>query len=172
LTPKLYDGRGSAGVRPLVVIILDSGVEPKGSDDVQQILLRLVELRLAGFGLDDPLLEADRDPIELTDLLDHFVGCAAELAEAALLGQCTVAALHQLAFGKCLGFADGLIHTNAGHAAVVVVRDFRRRLGEYESADVLDTVVADSQRDEELLPVNRDRSDLMVSTDGDWGHCV
>ena len=60
----------------------------------------------------------------------------------------------------------------SGNAAVVVVRDFRRRLGEYQAADVLDAVVADSQRYEVPLPVNRDRSDLMVSADGDWRHCI
>jgi len=162
----LNDGRGPR------VLILDSRVLSKRSDDVQEIALSLVELQLAGLGLDHPLLEANGNSVELPDLLDHLVGRAAELAEAALLGECTVTTLHQLAFGECLGFADGLIHADAGNAAVVVVRDFRRRLGEYQAADVLDAVVADSQRYEVLLPVNRDRPDLMVSADGDWRHCI
>ena len=104
------------------------------------------------------------------------VGRAPEPAESPLLGQCTVTTLHQLPFREILGFADGLLRADAGNAAVVVVRDFRRRLGEYQAADVLDAVVADSQRYEVFLPVNSDRSDLMVTdnggADGGWRHCI
>jgi primosomal protein N' len=49
---------------------------------------------------------------------------------------------------------------------MVLIGDLGRRLGEHEAADVLHTIVADSQRYEVFLPVNIDRANLMVGAGG------
>ena len=146
-------------------------MDPKGSDDVEQLGLKLVQLLLPAGGIGEPLLEANRNSIELLDLLEHSVGRAPELAESPLLGQRAVAALHQLSVREFLGSGDRLLDAGAGNAAVVLVGDLGRCLGEHQATEVLDPVVAQAQRDEEFLPVNGDRSDLVVGANG-GGHCT
>ncbi len=121
-------------------------------------------------GVEKPLLEANRNSIEVLDLLDHSVGRAPQLAVTPLLGQCAVTTLHQLAVREFLGFAHRILDAHARNTAVILVRDFGRRLCKHQAAEVLDAVVARSQSYEVFLRINRDRSDLMVGAGGGWGH--
>src|SRR6266566_1795044 len=135
----------------------------KSSHDVQELVLSLVELHLAAFRVEQALLQADGNSIQVLDLFDHLVGCAPELAEPPLLGQCAVTALLELVFRKVRGYAYSILHAGTRNAAVVLVRHLARRFGEQQAPNVLDAVVAYAERYEVFLSINRNRSDLMVA---------
>src|SRR4030081_2757913 len=101
--------------------MLNSGMESQGPHNDEQFGLRLVELRLAALLIDKPLLEGDGNPIDVPDLLDHLIGRAPELSETALLGEGSVAALHQIALGEFLGLPHRVLHAGARNAAMVLI---------------------------------------------------
>src|SRR5436305_14852745 len=52
---------------------------------------------------------------------------------------------------------------------MILERDLGRSVGETQPADVLDSIIADTQAHEIFLPVDIDRADLMVGAGG-WRH--
>ena len=100
--------RGAHPKNQLDLFVLDASVAAEIADDLYQLGLGLIELGLSAFGVEKSLLETDRNAVEVFDLFDQFVGCPAQLAEAAFLGERAVTALPELAIRKILGPMHGV----------------------------------------------------------------
>ena len=59
---------------------------------------------------------------------------------------------------------------DARNGGVILVGGLRLRVGEPQPADVLDSIIADSQADEEFLPVEGNGADLVVGAGGGGRH--
>jgi hypothetical protein len=67
-------GKRETGSPRLLRLVLDARMQSQRPDDVEQLGLNLIELLLASGRIDHPLLEADGDPVQVLDLVDHLVG--------------------------------------------------------------------------------------------------
>src|SRR5258705_13248620 len=108
-------------------------MQPETPHDLKKLSLDLVELLLAPGGIDQSLLEADGDAVQVLDLADHLVGRVSELAEATLFREGAVTALRHIPLAELLCLPNSVERADAGDGAVVLVRDAARDFGETEA---------------------------------------
>src|SRR4051812_6146836 len=148
-------------------MILDTGVVAEGAYDLEQLILDVFQLLLSTILIQPPLLDIDRQPIEVFDGVDHVVGGVAKLVEPTFFRQRAMQALLDLVWRKFLRLSYRLEHTGAGDRPVILERQIGTRgVRKAQPADILNAVVTDAKYDVVLPSVDGNRADCVIGAGG------
>lgn len=148
--------------RPAAALALHAGDRAKSIDQLVQPILGQLDLGRGFLNVDEACAHRGRQCVQVSNVLENLDRESAERVEASLLRERASVALHELAFAKGVGVAyDELGATSRKYAlidnAIVLSPRFVR---EPESANELDSIVFDAERDIVAPPFEIDGGDV------------
>src|SRR2546423_1478229 len=161
--PSIYEGGRGAPRSPLSGRFFYARVEGEGLYDLFDLLLNELQLLAGAFTVQHPVTHGDRDAVHVLDLGDDLFSGATESNVSSLVGQSAVAAALEVLRGELSGDFDGLGDRAArdcpmiGNSHLVAIG-----IAEPQPADVLNTVISETERYPVFLAVDRDRADRVL----------